>query len=227
MHLLYIDDSGTVKDRHQKHFVLAGFSIFETETYMLSRRIEEIMEKFKLPTDAELHGSPMVTGSGVWRSIPKQTRIDCIHECLCSLTDARFRVFAAVVDKEKYYTKNPVITAFEQVSSRFDQYLMRQFRKDKKPYRGLMICDKATSEETLQAVTHTYIEKGHSWGALRNFAEVPLFLDSKASRMIQLADLIAYGVFQKYERGNDMFFKDIEPRFDRDIGNVYGLKELL
>ncbi len=227
MHLLYIDDSGTVKDRHQKHFVLAGFSVFETDTFNLSRKIEGIMSSFNLPCDEELHGNPMMKGSGIWRSIPKQTRIDCIHACLQSLTDARFRVFAAVVDKEKYYEKNPVILAFEQVSSRFDQYLMRQYRKDGKPYRGLMICDKATSEETLQSVTHTYIEKGHSWGALRNFAEVPLFLDSKTSRMIQLADLIAYGVFQKYERGNNEFFKDIEPRFDRDVGNVYGLKELL
>lgn len=227
MYLFYVDDSGTVKDKNQKHFVLAGFSVFETETYNLSHKIESIMDRFNLPSDVELHGNPMAKGSGIWRSIPKQTRIDCIHECLRTLTDARFRVFAAVVNKEKYYTENPVISAFEQISSRFDQYLMRQYRKDKKPYRGLMICDKATHEETLQAVTHTYIEKGHSWGTLHNFSEVPLFLDSKASRMIQLADLIAYGIFQKYEHDNTSFFEDIEPRFERDIGNVYGLKELL
>ena len=226
MHLLYIDDSGTVKDRHQKHFVLAGFSIYETSTYHLKLQIEQIMTDFGIPLDKELHGSPMYTGAKFWRGISRQSRIDCMHKCLQTL-DVRHKIFAAVVNKENNDTADPVVLAFEQISSRFDQYLMRQFRKKDKHQRGLMICDKATSEETLQSATHTFIEKGHSWGSHHNFAEVPLFLDSKTSRMIQLADLIAYGVFQKYEHGNDEFFKDIEPRFDRNLGNVYGLKELL
>jgi hypothetical protein len=54
-------------------------------------------------------------------------------------------------------------------------------------------------------------------------AEVPLFLDSKASRLIQLADLVAYAVFRNYERTDSQFYDVIRDRFDREGGVIHGL----
>jgi hypothetical protein len=56
-------------------------------------------------------------------------------------------------------------------------------------------------------------------------AEVPLFLDSKASRLIQLADMVAYSIFQHYENQDDRFFDIIKTRFDQDAGQLHGLYE--
>lgn len=86
-----------------------------------------------------------------------------------------------------------------------------------------MIFDKSTYETTIQALASDFRTIGHKWGVLRNYAEVPLFLDSKASRLIQLADLIAYSVFLMYERGDDTFFSIIKNRFDAEGGVVHGL----
>lgn len=36
MYLLYADESGSIGDRKQKHFVLAGFCVFDHESYWLS-----------------------------------------------------------------------------------------------------------------------------------------------------------------------------------------------
>jgi Protein of unknown function (DUF3800) len=58
---------------------------------------------------------------------------------------------------------------------------------------------------------------------IRNFSEVPLFLDSKASRLIQLADLVAYAIFRYFEKGDNRFFPIIEPRFDSEGGVRHGL----
>lgn len=110
MHLLYLDDSGSVGDASQHHFVLAGISIFERQGHWLSEGLDK-------------------------------------------------------------------------VAARFDAA---------EPFP-------------------------------RNLAEVPVFLDSRASRLIQLADLVAYSVFQKFERGDTRFFDIITHRFDAVGGVVHGL----
>ena len=57
----------------------------------------------------------------------------------------------------------------------------------------------------------------------RNLAEVPLFVDSKASRCIQLADLVAWATWRKYEIKDGRFFDQLVPKFDSDGGVIHGL----
>ena len=65
--------------------------------------------------------------------------------------------------------------------------------------------------------------KGHTWGTIHNVLEVPLFVDSRASRLVQLADLIAYAMFRYYEKQNSEFFDQIVRRFDANGGVLHGL----
>lgn len=44
MHILYLDESGTHGEA--RHFVLAGLSVFERETYFLARQLEQLQEEF-------------------------------------------------------------------------------------------------------------------------------------------------------------------------------------
>src|SRR5205085_9297776 len=103
-----------------------------------------------------------------------------------------------------------------------DQYLAR-LHKAGDTQRGVILFDKATYETTVQALATDFRTIGHRWGIIRNFSEVPLFLDSRASRLIQLADLIAYAIFRHYERGDDRFFSIIKNRFDSAGGINHGL----
>jgi len=104
-------------------------------------------------------------------------------------------------------------------------FLGRIYRKERKKERGIIIFDKSKSEYIIQKMSHTFKDTGHQWGKLFNLAEVPLFLDSKALRLIQLADLVAYAVHRKYNRGDQTYFSLIEDCFDADAGIRHGLHE--
>jgi len=230
MHLLYSDESGSTKDPNQLHFVLAGVCLFERQSFWISSELDKIAERFNPadPNSVELHGNPMYTGKGIWRKFSKEQRIQAIKDALSVLSASHKsnRIFVCIINKQIASPKDPVELAFEQLSSRFDHFLMR-LHKTGDTQRGIIIFDKSTYESTIQNLATDFRTIGHSWGVIRNLAEVPLFLDSKASRLIQLADLIAYASFRQYEKADTQFFPIISNRIDMEGGVRHGLFELI
>jgi hypothetical protein len=55
---------------------------------------------------------------------------------------------------------------------------------------------------------------------IKNLSEVPLFLDSKASRLVQLADLIAFACYRFYESQDSRFIDIIKDRFESGGGTT-------
>jgi hypothetical protein len=136
----------------------------------------------------------MHSGHKAWRGIPQNIRENIMMEVLTLISlDRSIRLFASVIAKSATSNIDIFGDLFTQVASRFDMFLGRMYKHDKNPQRGIAIFDKSTSELTIQRLSHVFTTTGHQWGKrLNNFAEVPLFLDSKMSRSIQMADLIAY-----------------------------------
>ena len=66
--------------------------------------------------------------------------------------------------------------------------------------------------------------RGRGGGNLRNLAEVPLFVDSQASRIIQIADLVAWAVWRRYEFQDTRYFDRIVSRFDSEGGVLHGAR---
>lgn len=227
MYLLYVDESGSPGDPNQKHFVMAGVSVFERETHWIEQQLTKIAERFN-PADAyscELHGSPMRSGRGEWKGRPKAERFQAIKDALQVIAERHptVRLFAAVCHRDVLVDEDPVNYAFEQVASRFDMFLTRLYHKDYRPERGIAIFDKSSTEKSIQNLARRYKHDGHRWGTLNNFSEVPLFLDSQASRLIQLADLVAFAIFRKFEAGDSEFYDIIANCFDYDNGKCHGL----
>ena len=134
------------------------------------------------------------------------------------------RTFASVIKKVSVSPHDLAEFAFEQLASRFDHYL-KSLHKNGDTRRSLIVFDKSTYETTLQTLATDFRTVGYTWDVIRNLAEVPLFLDSKASRLIQLADLIAFAIFRHYERDDSRFYSIVEPGFDAEGGIVHGLYE--
>jgi len=132
------------------------------------------------------------------------------------------RLFAAALCKQNFSGQDIAHEAFTQLCSRFDLFLMRIYRVKSEKQRGLIIFDKSSTEARIQTLAREFKYSGHQYGVIRNYAEVPVFLDSKASRLIQLADLIAFAIFRHFEHNDSQFFEIIEHCFDADGGVVHG-----
>ena len=228
MHLLYVDESGSVADVNQTHFILAGVSIFERQTHWIEQQLNEIAKRFDPinPHSLELHGSPMRSGRGGWRHVPKVDREQAIKDILkLAIADQSIhnvRLFGAVVNKSKLTGTDPVFQSFEQITSRFDMFLQR-CHLNGNTQRGLMLCDESSTEHRIQTLAREFKYNGHSYGRTRNYSEVPVFLNSMASRLIQLADLVAYAMFRHYESGDSQYFDIFKHRFDSEGGVTHGL----
>jgi hypothetical protein len=230
MHLLYLDDSGSIDDPTQKYFVLAGISVFERQTHWIETKLHEIATRFDSisPHSIELHGSPMRSGREGWKRFPLKNRLQAIKDSLEVVVENHHnrnggvRLFAAIIKKDSMLD-NHIEHVFEQLVTRFDMFLKRRYTKYDDPQRGLILFDKSSTERRIQTLARDFKYEGHTWGKTKNYVEVPVFLDSKSSRLIQLADLIAYSIFRFYEHGDDTFFSIISECFDSEGGTKHGL----
>lgn len=233
MHLLYVDDSGSVGNASEKYFILGGVAVFERAVYHVIKALDEVVTGFKLggsSLDIELHGTEMYGGrSEPWRSIKNRAeREDMMNRALAVLNTQRasVRLFGIAVEKAHIPGRDSVEYAFEEICSRFNLYLKRannRTAKSGESQRGLVIMDEMRHEQPLQALARHFRVNGTRWGQLRNLAEVPLFVDSRASRLVQLADLVAYAMWRKYEFQDGRFFDPIIPYFDNEGGVIHGL----
>lgn len=67
MYLLYLDESGTLKDPTEEHYVLAGVSVFERQIYWVDKALRELAEAYAIKlqvavTDLEFHASEIRRG---------------------------------------------------------------------------------------------------------------------------------------------------------------------
>ena len=127
--------------------------------------------------------------------------------------------------KPSFQRMSPIQRTCEEIAGHFDAYLQTLEIGNEKQ-RGLMIFDQSRHEKTVQALLTQYRTTGASLGVVRHMAEVPLFTDSKITRMLQLADFVAYAIYRRYESSDAQFLDMILPRFSESGGVLHGLKHL-
>ena len=227
MHLLYLDDSGAVGNANEQYLVLGGVSVFETQSHWITQELDTLAETINPgdPHGVEFHASETYARRHQpWKGLSQDDARGTIKAVLDVLANARdtARAFACVVHKDSYPGLDPMEVAFEDLCSRFDRYLQR-LRAGRDTQRGLVILDKSAHETTLQQMSVEFRTLGTQWGVIRNLADTPLFVDSRASRVIQLADHVAYAVFRRYQSGDTQYFDRIAHKFDAEDGIVHGL----
>lgn len=228
MHILYIDDSGHAENANEQYFVLGGIAVFERGIYHQIAAAEACVAGFNIgpAAEIELHGTSMYSGrDGVWHDVRERSvREGMIRAALQTfLTSSSVRLFAVAIDKKGVSPEDPVTLAFEEICNRFNLFLQRNYDRTNESHRGLIVMDETKHERPLQALARHFRINGGRWGHFRNLAEVPLFVDSKASRLVQLADLVAYSTYRKYEFQDGRFFDPLIPKFDASGGVIHGL----
>ena len=131
--------------------------------------------------------------------------------------------FACAIEKASLQPgQDCVAIAFEDLCKRFDLFLSRKNKQGERQ-RGLLILDRSAQETSLQKLSRDFRTVGTKWGVLRNLADTPMFVDSKSSRLVQLADHVAHAVFRRFNAGDAQYFDIIASRFDESDGVIHGL----
>ncbi|MCX7600058.1 MAG: DUF3800 domain-containing protein [Armatimonadetes bacterium] len=232
MYLLYLDESGNPYAGDDSVFVLAGIAIFERQVYFLSNKLDEIARSYfpEAPESVEFHAREISQHrEEPWRSLNSRKRLEVlqsVYSAIQSTPPAGATLFGAVVDKRgaEAASEDPLLVAFEQVCQRFDLFLAR-LREDNNEQRGLVVIDRSREEERIRPLVMEWRTHGTRFGRIRQFAEVPLFADSKATRLLQVADFVAYALYRRYEHRDTRFLDLIQDRFDKDpaTGKLHGL----
>lgn len=227
MHLLYLDDSGSANNPAEDYFVLGGISLFEAQAHWITNRLDAIAEGINPanPHQVEFHASDIFARrSPPWDRMSRDEARGVIKAVLRVIAESYLsaRVFACAVHKASFPKEDPVELSFEDLCSRFDRYLAR-LRDSGDRQRGLLILDKSSRETSLQKLALNFRVLGTKWGVIRNLADTPFFVDSSASRVVQLADHIAYAVFRRFNAGDSQYFDIIADKFDSADGVIHGL----
>ncbi len=229
MYLLYLDDSGSAQNANEDYLVLGGISVFERRVYFITQELDALAARYNTsnPEAVEFHASEIFSGrTAPWNAIKNPAeRKKVLLDVLAVLSRDHYGTcaFACAVHKRSFPNDDPMQVAFEELCNRFDLLLQRLNFNNNEPQRGMIIFDESAHETALQALARSFRTVGTRWGVTRNMAEVPLFVDSRASRCIQLADHVAYAVFRRYQGSDTSYIDPVLPKFDADQGRMHGL----
>lgn len=142
------------------------------------------------------------------------------------------RLFAECIDKTHFdQNRTPRSIgeqAFEQVISRFQQYLSFVAGGAGTPGQSALALLVHDNNQNV-AKKHTdlmrqFHKNGTLWTSVDNIIETPLFVDSSLTRMVQLADLCAYALRRYVENGEVDLFRKVFARADRAKGKTVGVR---
>lgn len=157
----------------------------------------------------------------------RQTLVKELARCVSKWGFAR--LFAECIDKVHFVSARTMRSideqAFEQVISRFEQYLQNTSRNTPSPSYGLLIHDNnETVAKKHTALMKNFHQQGTFWTTIKSIIETPLFVDSQLTSMVQIADLCGYALRRYLENGEDELFDLLFERADRKDGVVVGVR---
>lgn len=228
MYVLAVDESGTHNTANV--LLLAGLAVHEADIRNLETTLRGVLVQHLSPLGLtvegyELHATDIKTPSrgkparppyratspSEWLTVPSSVRLDVLRDAYAAITsfqpaDPTYppRIFAAVIDRQhpRYGAAAKADDyAYEHVIHRFDDMLTRQTSNGPATQRGLVLHDQRRSHERrIQQQAALWQRQGTG---LSGLLQVPLFVDSKASRLVQAADLVAHSLWRHYQPTSD------------------------
>ncbi len=249
MHLLFLDESGI--QRGSPSLVVAGLSLHEVHVGEVARQVDALVESHLAgtgldPGELELHASEMrhpqpgskKPGKGrkkisAWVGVPQQMRMALLGDAYSVLAKLRCGgashgcgLFGVVMDAAFHQDDLQHVReqlAYEHLLVKFDDSLRRaeQFT------RGLVIHDRrVVAERDIQAWTQDWQEAAGRLKLIEHLAMLPLFADSRGTRLLQLADLVCWALQRYYIHQDERWIKELWSQFDFVEGHMHGLIHL-
>jgi len=157
----------------------------------------------------------------------RESYIHDLAECISNWKSAR--LFAECINKVFF---DPSIAsqttdeqAFEQLVSRFEQFLQHVNRRSSDNCFGILIYD---NNETVAIkhtkIMHRFLNDGTLWTNINRIIETPLFVNSELTSMVQIADICSYSLRRYLENNEEELFDLIFKRADTYGGRRVGVR---
>ncbi|MFT4135465.1 DUF3800 domain-containing protein [Microbacterium sp.] len=250
MYLLFVDESGTHGGSHP--FVLGGVAVHEDDAAQLQKELDQIVidQLGRVPPNLdeyEVHASEMRNARkpktndpqkrvSIWVNVDRSVRLAILTAVYKHLVEFTPRnphlpvvLFGVAVERNFHPGWSPIERerwAYEVLLGKFDVMLKGLRTRKSLPNRGLVIHDRrVVAERDIQVWTAQWRSTAERIGQLRNLADVPLFGDSRATRLLQAADVVSYAVFRRYNRGamSSEYFDIVWPAFHSEGDVVHGV----
>ncbi len=200
MKFVYIDESGNtgwnLKDAHQPFHFLSALSVDETHIMGVQNAIKNIGSEYfseeYLKENFEFHGVELRKGTGYFKEISIEQRVEIAHKLMSILKEYEVDVFLIGIDKDKYYANvHPHQAAFVLLVERLNPFLIDEGQ------RGLLICDENHDiEQPIINDLSKFQEYSTSFGykavKVTEIVDSVHFVKSHNNPIIQLADIVAY-----------------------------------
>ncbi|WP_189734635.1 DUF3800 domain-containing protein [Streptomyces nojiriensis] len=248
---MFVDESGTHGGSHA--FVLGGIAIHERDARKLHKLLDNVVQKaVRGPNlnaeEFELHVSEMKNAKkpkqktskpqkvSNWALIPRPDRLALLEQAYGIIKDFRptqptlpMALFGVAVDanfRSGWRAAEREAFAYEVLLNKFDVMLKRNRSENGGDDLGLVIHDRRlVAERDIQAWTREWRRAAGTIGQLRNLADVPLFADSKATRLIQVADLVSYAIWRHYspDPPKEDYIEHLWEVFDKKAEQMCGM----
>lgn len=235
MYLLYLRESGQYHGKQSDYFVMGGLAVHEEDCYPFGRSIENVMRRAlsSKHSELELHASRVWAARSEWSHVPAAERLallDRVFDHLAAWQAPSGRspaYFGVAIHKQSFRQRDIIQLAHEEIFGRFDIFLTRKHLAGES-HRSLVVADQSSYAKLVQRMLPQWKVSGTTRGGrLHSFVEVPLYVDSKASRVVQAADCVAWAIFNYYERGHAKYIQRLNGRFDCDSGVQHGMAHLI
>lgn len=234
MYLLYSDESGNVRNPSDSAVVVGGIAVHEDAVRPLAGAFNKILAEFvgtRSAKQLEVHGSPMRRGRDGWGAYSVAKRHALAHRLLELTVDwthsgSSSTVEPFVVAIDRGYSQAPLETAYGELLFSFDQFL-RAGRREGEPHNGVLVADRGHYERTLEAWVEVararHRRPRQDARRLYALAETPFFVDSRSTRLMQLADLVAHTIFRAFNAGDWTWAQTLLPGLEVGVGRLLHL----
>ena len=250
VYLLALDESGT--HGTAPALIIAGLAVHEHDIRPLNVSLDAVLDRHLKPLGLdphqfELHAAEIKSPPGgraasttraarsgsPWRPVPTSSRLAVIADAYKTLTtfsprDPALppRVFGAIVDRRHRTFAQADRRAYDHVLHRFDEMLQRLAAANGVPQVGMVVHDRNRQKE--RAIQDLAARWQRTGARLDTLAHVPLFTDSRSSRLVQAADFIASALWRYYglTSPGSTEAEPLWPLVDTDRGMLSGVIHL-
>lgn len=247
MHLLFIDESGTIPSRRNisgiENFVLGGIIIPEALWHVIESEFTvhkkyfgvngEVKWRYFSPQKTQAKSNSLAHLTGVQK---EQFRLN-LYQMLAKFDE--IHLVSIVVDVALAYQLKSIQSendlywqAYQQIMAYFQKYLGGVSSKTGSKTNGMIICDhrQPKDDKQLQMWHHRFLNAMHAENfEKRHLIEGVFVAPSHLSLGIQLADLVGGAVYRKFVRDDARYFDLIAPLFIAQEGEssliIWPIKE--